>query len=115
MFQLNGVITQGENIADNGGVKEAYLAYNAWVEANGEEPQLPGLNYTAKQTFWITTATIWCTKDRKQSLKQDVLTDNHVPALYRVLVPFSNSEYFSKDFNCPLGSNMNPRHKCHVW
>lgn len=50
LFQLNGVNTQGENIADNGGIKEAYYAYQAWTNRHGEEARLPGLEkYTPKQ------------------------------------------------------------------
>lgn len=49
-FQLNGVNTQGENIADNGGIKEAYYAYQAWTHRHGEEKRLPGLEkYTPRQ------------------------------------------------------------------
>jgi predicted metalloendopeptidase len=36
-LQLNGVISQGENIADNGGIKLAYRGYQAWVKQNGQE------------------------------------------------------------------------------
>lgn len=53
LLQLNGINTQGENIADNGGIKESYIAYKHWVEKNGAEPTLPGLNYSPQQMFWI--------------------------------------------------------------
>ncbi|KAF2891489.1 hypothetical protein ILUMI_14684 [Ignelater luminosus] len=112
---MNGINTQGENIADNGGIKEAYLAYNAWVERNGPEPSLPGLNYSPRQMFWIASANLWCSTQRKEYLKQHVYTDVHSPSYYRVLGSFSNSEYFSQDFNCPVGSKMNPERKCQVW
>lgn len=64
-IQLNGINTQGENIADNGGIKESYIAYKRWVEKNGEEPKLPGLNYSPEQMFWISAAQTWCAVYRK--------------------------------------------------
>lgn len=106
---INGLKTQGENIADCGGVKHAYLAYNLWVEDNGEEDNLPGLEYTPKQLFWIANAQLWCTLQRKEDLDKLIVIDVHSPAEYRIVGPFSNLQDFSKDFNCPMGSNMNPK------
>jgi neprilysin len=63
-LELNGINTQGENIADNGGIKEAYLAYRKFVEQNGEELPLPGLNMTSNQLFWISAAQTWCAVTR---------------------------------------------------
>ncbi|CAH1111368.1 unnamed protein product [Psylliodes chrysocephalus] len=114
-LNLNGINTQGENIADNGGIKESYLAYNKWVKKHGEEPKLPGLKYTPKQLFWISAANSWCSKYRPESLKLRILTGYHSPSQFRVLGPMSNSEYFIKDFNCPTGTNMNRAKKCLVW
>lgn len=57
---MNGINTQGENIADNGGIKESYIAYNEWASTNGMEQQLPGLNYSPQQMFWISAAQTWC-------------------------------------------------------
>lgn len=50
---LNGNMTQGENIADNGGIKESYFAYEKWVRDNKEEKKLPGIDLTPKQLFWV--------------------------------------------------------------
>ncbi|EFA04402.1 neprilysin-2 [Tribolium castaneum] len=114
-MKLNGVRTQGENIADNGGVKQAYLAYKKWQRSNPPEPKLPGLKYEPRQLFWVSAAQIWCSKHRPEAIALQVTVDAHSPAEFRVLGPFSNSEFFAKDFHCPKGSKMNPEHKCSVW
>ncbi|XP_067006028.2 neprilysin-2 isoform X2 [Anabrus simplex] len=114
-LKLNGINTQGENIADNGGIKEAYGAYMAWSERNGPEPSLPGLPYSPRQLFWISAAQTWCNKYRPEAMRQRITTGVHSPGRFRVLGPFSNRPEFSKDFGCPIGSKMNPEHKCQVW
>lgn len=111
-LNLNGINTQGENIADNGGVKEAYLAYQKHAKS---ELGLPGLNYTTNQLFWISSAQTWCAVFRPEALKKRILTGMHSPNEFRVLGPFSNMKEFSKDFNCKLDTKMNPSKKCEVW
>ncbi|XP_066143642.1 neprilysin-2 isoform X1 [Euwallacea fornicatus] len=114
-LNLNGINTQGENIADNGGIKEAYLAYQKWIKRNSPEPQLAGLPFTPNQMFWVSAGNSWCARYRPETLKLRILTGYHSPAQFRILGPMSNSDEFAKDFNCPVGSKMNPQKKCRVW
>ncbi|KAM7312472.1 neprilysin-2-like [Ixodes scapularis] len=114
-LNINGVNTQGENIADNGGIKEAFNAYKKWVKENGPEAGLPGLKYTPQQLFWISAANIWCSKYRPEALKLSILAGSHSPASFRVIGPTSNTPEFAAEFNCPVGSPMNPVNKCTVW
>jgi len=114
-MNLNGVNTQGENIADNGGVKEALRAYLARVEQLGEEPVLPALPYTQRQLFWLSAASVWCAEYRPAALKNLILTDAHAPSSFRTNGPLSNMPEFAADWSCPLGSPMNPEKKCSVW
>ena len=67
-LSLNGIQTQGENIADNGGIKLAYHAYMKLVEKIGHEARLPGLNYSSNQMFWISAAQTWCSVYRPGNL-----------------------------------------------
>ena len=68
-LHLKGVKTQGENIADNGGVKEAYRAYQQYVKDHGEESVLPVLGYSQAQLFWLSGASVWCSVQRPEGLK----------------------------------------------
>ncbi|XP_033212286.1 neprilysin-2-like [Belonocnema kinseyi] len=114
-LKLNANKVAVENIADNGGVKISYLAYQDWLKKHGPELKLPGLNYSQTQLFWIQAAIQHCAKYTKESLKNDIMTSDYSPAKFRVLGTFSNRPEFSKDFNCPRDSTMNPVKKCSVW
>lgn len=114
-FQLNGIHTQGENIADNGATKQSYRAYKRWVNKNRPELKLPGLPYTPEQLFWIASAQIWCAYDRTEFLKVKIRTDSHALEHFRVIGAFGNNADFARDFICPAGSPMNPKKKCEVW
>merc|ERR1719357_873857 len=113
---LNGINTQGENIADNGGIKEAYLGYTNYVKDHGEEEALPGFSqYTPKQMFWISFGQVWCSKYKDGTLKSRILTGVHSPGEFRIKGPLSNNPDFASDFKCKKGTPMNPEKKCTVW
>uniref|UniRef100_A0A8D1L0E3 Endothelin converting enzyme like 1 n=1 Tax=Sus scrofa TaxID=9823 RepID=A0A8D1L0E3_PIG len=113
--RVNGKHTLGENIADMGGLKLAYYAYQKWVREHGPEHPLHRLKYTHNQLFFIAFAQNWCIKRRSQSIYLQVLTDKHAPEHYRVLGSVSQFEEFGRAFHCPRDSPMNPAHKCSVW
>ena len=114
-LNLNGINTQGENIADNGGFKIAYRAYQKQTKVTGVEKKLPGLNYSANQLFWISAAQTWCEVNRPEEMKNEILTDVHSPKSFRILGSFANLKDFSADFKCRKSSKMNPEKKCEVW
>ncbi|XP_027847629.2 neprilysin-2-like [Aphis gossypii] len=115
-LKLNSSSTQDENIADNIGYKEAYNAYNVWAKQHGVEPRLPGLqDYTPQQMFWVSAANVWCSEYSLERLKYLIINDSHSPDRFRIIGSFSNLKEFSEDFQCKLGSYMNPVKKCQMW
>jgi membrane metallo-endopeptidase-like protein 1 len=115
-MSINGVTSQGENIADSAGLKLAYRAYkSAMKKMDAVDPMLPGLPYTPDQLFWLSAAQTWCSVERPEVKRLMILTDNHALSQFRVLGTFSNSREFASDFKCAEGSKMNPIEKCEVW
>jgi predicted metalloendopeptidase len=103
---VNGQLTQGENIADIGGVKLAYAALQKALDKNpgAREKKIDG--FTPEQRFFLSFATIWKSKQRDQDLELRLNTDPHSPAHYRVNGPLSDSADFQKAFNIPDNSPM---------
>lgn len=124
-LQLNGVVTQDENIADNGGIRLAYRAYRRLGRQGAPPPpRLPHCTDTARplpltpdQLFWVAAANVWCSADRVEHLRSTTLNGEHVPNRFRINGPLSNMARFAADFRCPAGAPMNPpdERRCRVW
>ncbi|KAL1501599.1 hypothetical protein ABEB36_006896 [Hypothenemus hampei] len=119
-YQINGLYvngnqTLGENIADNGGLKAAYHAYLELTKNKKEPQQLPGLDFTHKQLFFVAFAQVWCSAMTKEASNLEIEKDTHSPAAFRVIGALSNLKEFSEEFHCRPGSKMNPLKKCEVW
>uniref|UniRef100_A0A8C6S312 Membrane metallo-endopeptidase-like 1 n=1 Tax=Nannospalax galili TaxID=1026970 RepID=A0A8C6S312_NANGA len=112
---VNGLTTLGENIADNGGVQQAYKAYLQWLAEGGKDQRLPGLELTYAQLFFVNYAQVWCGSYRPEFAVQSIKTDVHSPLKYRVLGSLQNLAAFSETFHCPRGTPMHPKKRCRVW
>ena len=111
---INGELTQGENIADIGGVKLAYAALQKALAGKSRE-KIDGL--TPEQRFFLSYATIWKAKQRDEDLKLRLNTDPHSPARYRVNGPLSDIPEFAKAFNLPDTCPMvrPPDKRVNIW
>jgi predicted metalloendopeptidase len=109
---INGELTLGENIADNGGLKLAFLAFKELRK--GAAPVLQG-TLTEDQQFFLGFAQSWCSKFTPQMLKLQAQTDPHSNARFRVNGSAANSLEFAAAFSCKAGSKMAPAERCLVW
>ncbi|CAG5114630.1 unnamed protein product [Candidula unifasciata] len=112
---VNGTMTQGDSVSDNGGVKQSFRAYKELVRNEGEQPRLPGLGLTQDQIFFLAWGQVWCEKATPYGYIQQITKGVHPPGKFRIIGPLQNSPEFAKAYNCSLGSYMNPVKKCEVW
>ncbi|NXU80978.1 NEP protein, partial [Oreotrochilus melanogaster] len=112
---LSGINTLGENIADNGGVRQAYKAYQNFVKKHGKEQLLPGLEMNHQQLFFLNFAQVWCGTYRPEYAVNSIKTDVHSPGKFRVIGSLQNSPEFSEAFSCTKTNFMDPAKKCRVW
>uniref|UniRef100_A0A3B5BLQ8 Neprilysin n=1 Tax=Stegastes partitus TaxID=144197 RepID=A0A3B5BLQ8_9TELE len=114
-LHLNGNNTLGENIADNGGIRQAYQAYKNYVKQHGEEPPLPGIDLSHDQLFFLNFAQVWCGTHRPEQAVNSIKVDVHSPGKFRVLGSLQNFPEFAKAFSCNKSSYMVPDNICRVW
>jgi putative endopeptidase len=101
---VSGRLTLGENIADIGGLSIAYTALQNVLREKGAVPKIDG--FTPEQRFFLAWGQIWRTNAREQFLRNQVLTDTHSPAKFRVNGPLSNLPEFHEAFKCREGNQM---------
>jgi putative endopeptidase len=102
-LHVNGKLTLGEDIADLGGLKIAYEALER--SFSGKRPAAID-GFTPEQRFFLSWAQVWRTKARPEAERQQVLTDPHAPAHWRVNGPLANMPEFAKAFGCKGGELM---------
>ncbi len=110
--KLNGRLTLGENTADNGGLK---LAYMALMHVIGNTPEKAIDGYTAEQRFFLAYGQIWCQNVTDQEARKRVLTDPHSPGRWRANGAVQNSAAFQQAFGCKAGQPMVAENACRVW
>lgn len=112
---VNGKLTLGENIADNGGLRLSWETWKSNFNSLNNDA-LPGLTkFTPEQLFFISYATISCGSSTPEFDANMAIVDPHAPVHARINGVLQNTPEFAKAFNCPEKSPMNPSQKCVLW
>ncbi len=109
--KLNGRLTLGENTADNGGLRVAYMALEDTLQGKKEEMD----GFTPEQRFFLGFAQVWCENTAPQEARNRAVTDPHSPGRYRVNGTVQNMPEFQKAFACKASQPMVSTNACHVW
>lgn len=113
-FPVNAELTMGENIGDIGGLAMAYHAYK--LSLNGEEaPIING--YTGDQRFFMSWAQVWKRVQREEALKNQIATDPHSPAQFRVNGVVRNMDEWYEAFDVTEGDDLYlpPDERVRIW
>ncbi len=113
-MHINGAASLGENIADYGGVLLGLDAFKKTEQYKKGEP-IAGLN--PLQRYFLGYAMGWMDQTRPESLRRQLLSDEHSPSKWRVLGPLSNVPEFYEAFGIKPGQPMwRPEgQRVHIW
>ena len=109
---LKGKLTLGENTADNGGLRLAYMALMDAL-AGKSTPKIDG--FSPEQRLFLGWGQIWCENVTEQRARMTAALDPHSPGRYRVNGVVSNMAEFGKAFACKEGQPMVRPKACRVW
>lgn len=110
--KLNGKLTLGENAADNGGLRIAYMALMETLEGR-PKPKIDG--FTPEQRLFLGWGQIWCQNSTEEGARLRAATDPHSPGIWRVNGVMVNMPEFRQAFGCRVGQPMAPEKACRVW
>jgi len=114
--KINSKLTEGEDIADLGGLILAWMAWKDQIKDQIKTMTLePRDGLTPEQRFFIGYAQWACENTRPEDLRMSSITDPHSPGKYRVNGLMVNMEEFQKAFRCRAGQPMVRENRCRVW
>jgi putative endopeptidase len=111
---INPDLTMGENIADLAGLEVAYDAYHRSLGGK-PAPVIDGL--TGDQRFFLAFAQAWRDKAREDSIKQQVASDPHSPARWRIIGPVRNVDAWYSAFGVGADAKyyLKPEERTKIW
>ncbi|KAH9194284.1 hypothetical protein AeNC1_003730 [Aphanomyces euteiches] len=104
---VDGHLTLGETIGDNGGLKASFRAYQEYMKTHESKHT----KEMGEKLFFLSFAQGWCSRNSDAAL-QALLQDEYPPNRFRVFGALQNNFDFSRVFNCPADTFMNPAKKC---
>jgi putative endopeptidase len=110
--KLNGKLTLGENVADNGGLRIAFMAFMESIK-NKKLTKIDG--FTPEQRLFLGWGQVWCSHMRPEASRLQAQTDPHSPGEFRVNGVVSNMPEFQRAFGCRVGQPMVRANACRVW
>ncbi|WP_263359664.1 M13-type metalloendopeptidase [Acidicapsa ligni] len=114
-LHVNGELTLGENIADNGGLRLAYLAMLEAVAKKRIALADRADGFTPEQQFFIAFGQEYCGATRPERERVLMLTDPHSLDQFRVNGSVQNMRQFGNAFSCKVGQPMMPAKTCQIW
>jgi putative endopeptidase len=102
-YKINGKATLGENIADLGG---GLLGWDAFIKTAQYKKGDHVAGFSPAKRYFLGYALGWLGHTREESLKNQLLTDVHSPAKWRVNGPFASIKSFYTSFNINPGDGM---------
>ena len=109
--KLNGKLTLGENVADNGGLRLALAAYLSHAAGTAA----PQDGFTPEQRFFLGFGQVWCEARRPEVSRMLAQVDPHSPGRSRANGVVSNMPEFQKAFSCRQDAPMVRQTQCRVW
>ncbi|MGE5278422.1 MAG: M13 family metallopeptidase [Acidobacteriota bacterium] len=112
-LHVNGKLVLGESIADLGGLKIAYNAFQKSLEGKPRPDKIGGL--ASDERFFIAFARVWATNDRPEFARLITQTNEHPLDRFRAIGAPSNMPEFARAFSCMAGDPMVRKESCAIW
>ncbi|MBR5696390.1 MAG: M13 family metallopeptidase [Paludibacteraceae bacterium] len=114
-MRCNGKLTQGENIADLGGLNIAHQAFLNTLTDSVKDPMVDGQSFD--QRFLLAYSRIWAGNYRDEYLRNQVITDSHANGKYRVNVQLPMLDFFYSAFGIDEKDKMfvRPEERIEIW
>lgn len=114
-MHVNGDQTLGENIADLGGL---HNAWETFLKIEDRSPTLLRGHVSNRELFWVYAGQVWCQKDTRAHAERQLTSDPHSPGKFRIIGPMSNLKGFAETFKCKptdvMGRSLTSD-QCVVW